>query len=292
MGYRTARDSLNHRPRTDLALPRFLIILLLVVISDSLVARPLGPRAPWMNPVFRPPPEPAYPLDGVTVPSYLLLESIVPESRTARWWINRHQVKRLQASMGQAEFVLLGDSLVHNFEKRGARLWRLYYGRYKPLNLGFNSDMTQHALWRIQNGELDGISPKVVVIMIGTNNGGLRRDPPHATAAGIRSIVEEIRVRLPTTRILLLGIFPRGKLPDHPLRQLNAQVNELLPSLADGDVVHYLDISEQFLDEKGTLQRDIMFDFLHPSVRGYQIWAEAINPTVYRLMRSPPLATE
>ena len=217
-------------------------------------------------------------------PDYLLIEAIVPEARDARWWVKRHQEKVRQARSGQAELIMIGDSLVHNFEKRGRQIWHLYFGRYKPLNLGFNADMTEHVLWRLQNGELDGISPRLAVIMIGTNNGGLRRDRPEFTYEGIAAIIEELQARLPETRILLLGVFPRGALKKHPLRKLNARVNFLLPTLADDSVVYFMDISEVFLDDRRILHSEIMFDFLHPTVYGYQLWAEAISPTVVELM--------
>ncbi len=212
------------------------------------------------------------------------LPATTPAANPARWWQKRHERKVHQAASGRAEFVMIGDSLVHNFEKKGLRLWTLFYGRYQPLNLGFNRDATENAIWRIQNGELDGISARLIVIMIGTNNGGLRLDPPEHTAAGIKRLVEILQVRQPQAEILLLGIFPRGPLPAHPLRRLNAKVNSLLPKLATELHINYLDISDKFLDEKGLLHREIMHDFLHPTVKGYQIWAESIDPMVSQLL--------
>lgn len=222
-------------------------------------------------------------------PNYGVVQASIPKERDVLWWARRHKEKVAAAARGEAQLIMIGDSLVHNFETRGLGLWNLYFGRYRPLNLGFNADLTEHALWRLQNGELDGISPKLAVIMIGTNNGGLRRDPPAFTKAGISAIIHEIRWRLPTTRILLLGIFPRGPFPRHELRILNAEVNKVLPELAEDDpMVRFLDISELFLDGQGVLHKDIMYDFLHPTVKGYQIWAEAISPTVIEMMSEQP----
>ena len=220
-------------------------------------------------------------------PDYLLIEAIVPLAKDAKWWIKRHDKKVREAAAGGVGMIMVGDSLVHNFEKRGRQLWYLYFGRYQPLNLGFNADLTEHALWRLKNGELDGISPRLAIIMIGTNNGGLRRDAPENTVAGIAAIINEIRIKLPDTKVLLLGVFPRGAMRKHPLRKLNARVNELLPELAENSAVRYLDISDIFLDNKGLLHRDIMYDFLHPTVAGYQLWAEAISPTVVEMMGEP-----
>ncbi|MEH6608495.1 MAG: GDSL-type esterase/lipase family protein [Halioglobus sp.] len=207
-----------------------------------------------------------------------------PNPSKARWWLKRHKKKVTQAAQGRAEFVMIGDSLVHNFEKKGMRIWTLFYGRYQPLNLGFNRDATENAIWRIENGELDGISPKLIVIMIGTNNGGLRFDPAEQTADGIQLLIQTIQSRQPASQILLLGVFPRGALPTHPLRILNAEVNALLPGLANELGVHYLDISPKFLDQNGVLQKTIMHDFLHPTIKGYQLWAESIAPVVNRLL--------
>lgn len=216
---------------------------------------------------------------------YSVIEATIPVSREVVWWKKRHLEKVKAASAGTAEMIMVGDSLVHNFETSGRQIWNLYFGRYQPLNLGFNADLTEHVIWRLQNGELAGLSPRLAVIMIGTNNGGLRRDPPEFTTAGIAAIISEIRNRLPETRILLLGIFPRGPFPNHPLRILNAQVNKLLPELAEADpAVRFLDISPVFLDANGFLHREIMHDFLHPTVKGYQLWAEAISPTVLQMM--------
>ena len=102
----------------------------------------------------------------------------------------------------------------------------------------------------------------------------------------------EFRKRLPETRILLLGIFPRGPTPKNRLRQRNEQVNELLGDIAHDRHIDYLDIGEHFLDKQGLLHREIMFDFLHPTVRGYQIWAEAIGPKIAQLMSEAPKPTE
>ena len=220
-------------------------------------------------------------------PDYLLIEAIVPVAKDANWWTKRHNEKVREAGAGDVGMIMIGDSLVHNFEKRGRQLWYLYFGRYQPLNLGFNADLTEHALWRLQNGELDGISPRLAIIMIGTNNGGLRRDAPQNTVAGIAAIINEIRIQLPDTKVLLLGVFPRGALRKHPLRKLNAKVNQVLPELAEEPAVRFLDISDIFLDNKGRLHRNIMYDFLHPTVAGYQLWAEAISPTVLEMMTEP-----
>ena len=136
-------------------------------------------------------------------------------------------------------------------------------------------------LWRLQHGAVDGISPKLVVMMIGTNNTGTCSAPD--IAAGIETIVLEIEKRLPQSKILLLGIFPRGEKPN-PQREKIAEINQIIAKLDGTHNVTFLDIGAKFLSPEGLITKDIMPDFLHPNEKGYRIWAEAIEPTVKRLM--------
>lgn len=212
------------------------------------------------------------------------------ESWSLDWWMPRHgeklrEIARRKAAGEPTDLVFIGDSITHNWEKEQPALWQSLYGRYHPLNLGYGGDRTENVLWRLQHGELDGIAPKVAVLMIGTNNTGLRHDDPEATVAGVRHLIDALRQRLPATRVLLLAIFPRGPDADDGLRRVNARVNAQLPQLADGKHVFFLDINAAFLAPDGTLSRDIMPDLLHPNERGYRVWARAMQPTLERLMR-------
>jgi beta-glucosidase len=178
---------------------------------------------------------------------------------------------------------MIGDSITQGWEAKGAReVWEKYYGNRHAVNLGIGGDQTQHVLWRLEHGNLDGIHPKLAVLMIGTNNSG--SNTPEQIAAGVRAIVEKLRSSLPATKVLVLAIFPRGPNPEFPSRKVNEAANERIAKLADGKNVFYLDIGKKFLKEDGTLTKDIMPDFLHPNPRGYEIWASSIEPTVARLM--------
>jgi len=212
------------------------------------------------------------------------------ESWSLDWWMPRHQerlaeIARRRAAGTRTDLVFVGDSITHHWEKENKDLWDATWGRYGALNLGYGGDRTENVLWRLQHGEIDGIAPKVVVLMIGTNNNGMRHDGPETIVAGIRRDVAEIRARLPRAKVLLLAIFPRGATLDDPLRIVNDRVNALLPALADGRHVVFLDINRAFLAPDGTLSKAVMPDLLHPNAHGYRIWQRAMQPTLDRLLR-------
>lgn len=215
--------------------------------------------------------------------------AIIPDVQTAewakRWWMPRHEEKlRVKAEMKDVDLLLIGDSITHGFESGGKAMWDKYYAPRKALNLGFSGDRTENVLWRLQHGAVEEISPKLAVIMIGTNNTGHRQDPPKETSAGIQAIVGELKKQLPDTKILLLAIFPRGEKPNDRLRKINDGINEIVAGYADGEKVFFLDINDKFLTQDGTLPKSIMPDLLHPNDKGYAIWAETIEPTIAKLM--------
>lgn len=217
-----------------------------------------------------------------------VVQATLPEVQTAawavNWWMPRHKAKLAERkAMKDAELLMIGDSITHGWEEQGASTWKQYYGDRKALNLGFSGDRTEHVLWRFQNGALDDIEPKLAVIMIGTNNTGHRKEAPELTAMGIKRIITELQLRLPKTKILLLGVFPRGATEDDELRQLNVGVNEIIKDYAHDQKVWYLDISNKFLED-GDLPKTIMPDLLHPNAAGYAIWAEAMEPMIKELL--------
>ena len=203
--------------------------------------------------------------------------------RRGPWWKDRHEEKRTLAQQGDWELVFIGDSITHGWERNGKAAWDQYYGERKALNLGFGGDRTEHVLWRLDHGEFDGYKPRVAVIMIGTNNTGHDMHPPESIAAGIQKIVATIQKKSPDTKILLLGIFPRGATTDDPKRVNNDKTNDIISAMADEKRVFFLNINDEFLTEDGVLTREIMPDLLHPKEKGYAIWAEAIEPTLARL---------
>ena len=205
-------------------------------------------------------------------------------------FIKSHESFVALAKKGEAQVVFLGDSITAGWNGQKA-LFDKEYAQYKAVNFGIGGDRVQHVLWRVENGEFEGIKPKVVVLMIGTNNSGTAENSPEQIAAGIKNIIDAIHKRSPETKVLLLAIFPRGPNPADANRVKNEKVNAIIAKLDDGKSVHYLDIGAKFLKEDGTLTKDIMPDFLHLSPAGYQIWADALEPHLARILSDAPAPT-
>ena len=222
--------------------------------------------------------------------------AIRPEPRDPKW-VQRHEGFVALAKQGGIEVLFLGDSITdfwrreNNPNQGGGPVWNKNYAPLHAANFGISADRTQHVLWRMQNGELDGIAPKVVVLMIGTNNTGFENDkvtPRNTvpqTIEGVKAVVRGLRTKLPSTKVLLLAIFPRGEKPDFPQRLQVNEINRSLALLDDGKFVRYLDIGPKFLAADGTLSKDIMPDFLHPNLHGYEIWADAMRAPLAELLR-------
>ncbi len=207
--------------------------------------------------------------------------SRIDPNNPGNWWENRHNELNGRTAKGNYDLVFIGDSITQGWEGSGKTVWEEFYGDRKALNLGISGDRTEHVLWRFENGNIDGLSPKLAVIMIGTNN--FMANTAQEIGDGIITIVQRLNAELPATNILIVGIFPRFEKP-HPKREMLAEASRIASTVADGKRIHYIDIGEAFLDDDGTLPKNIMPDFLHPNERGYQIWAEAIEPQVKRLL--------
>ncbi len=194
-----------------------------------------------------------------------------------------------QAKKGNIDILFLGDSITDWWRSNGAEVFAKYYGNLKVANFGIAAEKTQHVLWRLQNGEGTGFQPKLVMLMIGTNNTGSNRDDQ--IADGVGAIVGELRKDFPAAKILLLGIFPKGG-PADPVRARLGNINRSLAKLEDRVHVFYLDIGAKFLDDQGAFLPDAFKpDLLHPDVKGYEIWAEAVKEPLANLLKGTPGAT-
>jgi lysophospholipase L1-like esterase len=205
-------------------------------------------------------------------------------------WEKRHDGFVAMAKKGDIDLLFLGDSITDAWggEGHGGGGGKIFEKEFLPLkaaNFGIGGDRTQHVLWRLQNGELDGIKPKVVMLMIGTNNSNGKDNTAEEIADGVKAIVAEIQKKSPDTKVLLLGIFPRGEKPN-PQRDKLKAVNEIISKLDDGGKkVKYLDIGAKFMDKDGVISKEIMPDFLHLTPKGYEIWAEAVKGPIMDLMK-------
>ncbi|MEX2218708.1 MAG: GDSL-type esterase/lipase family protein [Phycisphaerales bacterium] len=223
--------------------------------------------------------------------------AIAPAPRTDEGWVKRNDSFNARARQGAAKgdigIVFLGDSITHGWENHGREAWAAHYAGRGAVNFGIGGDRTQHVLWRVQNGNLAGLAkpaagsaPKLVIVMIGTNN--LASNSAAEIAEGIGAVVRACREKLPGTPVLLLGVFPRGREAGDPARAKIAEVNALASRHADGEHVHMLDIGDRFLSADGSISPEIMPDYLHLSRRGYEVWAGAMEPEVRRILKEAP----
>jgi lysophospholipase L1-like esterase len=210
--------------------------------------------------------------------------AIIPVPRTDHA-TNRQALvlQRAKEAPGNYDIEFIGDSITQGWEGRGKGVWDDFYGHRKVINFGVGGDRTQHVLWRFEQGQLDGINAKVAVVMIGTNNSNKQDNTEAEILAGVTAIVEQIRARQPDTKILLLGIFPRGE-TFSPQRGKILQVNEALARLDDGKNIFCMDIGPQLIENDGSISKDIMPDYLHPNAAGYLIWAKATEPKLKQLL--------
>ncbi len=237
-------------------------------------------------------------LSASLVPAFSLAQekpndAVIPVPRDGNW-MKRHESFNERVKQGNVDLIFIGDSITQGWEGAGKNVWNEYYTKRNAVNLGIGGDRTQHVLWRLDHGNIDGINPKLAVLMIGTNNSG--SNTSEQIAEGIKLIVEKLRTKLPNTKVLVLGIFPRADnfdaqknktekgTKDDAKRQVNERANEIVKKLADNQTVFYLDIGPKFLEADGTLSREIMPDLLHLNEKSYRIWAESIEPKVKELM--------
>ena len=227
---------------------------------------------------------------GLSLAALAQNSAIVPAPRSQPTnWVARHEGFLAEAKQGKFDIVFIGDSITDGWRTRGKAVWDKVYAPRHVLNLGIGGDRTQHVLWRIEHGELDGLKPKAVVLMIGTNNTGKEKDgsPRNSTAEaieGVKAVVKSIRAKLPESKLLLLAVFPRGAV-DAPQRAQVKEINAASAKLDDSKMIRFLDIGKVFLAEDGSIPRTIMPDLLHPNAEGYQRWADAMEPTLGAMLK-------
>ena len=223
----------------------------------------------------------------------------------------RHDQKVKEVRSKNYDVVMVGDSITHTLGELGGKyepmkkVWNKHFLPLNTINLGYNGYRTEQILWNLQNGELEfKKSPKVVMLLIGTNNTDDRHFKTVHTAkqifAGTKAIVKTIQKRHPKTKILVLRIFPRGGDDEKGISppafnsspkciETCHQAGELTRRLADGKKVFWLDINKIFLQEDGSINTELMWDLLHPSPSGAETWVSAIMPTLRKLLNNKPV---
>ena len=216
--------------------------------------------------------------------------AIQPVPRDAKW-IQRHESFVEIAKKGDVDVLFLGDSITDFWRGTGKAVWEANFAPLHAANFGISADRTQHVLWRLEHGEIDGISPKVIVLLIGTNNTGVEtngspRNTTDEAIQGVTLVVHTLLSKLPHSKILLLGVFPRADPKGPPAG--SSQIKDLNAALArmdDGKFVRFLDFGSKLLSPDGTVTKEIMPDLVHPNAKGYEIWAAAIKEPLAEMMK-------
>ena len=232
-----------------------------------------------------------YAQDPIPNPASMPSENPDPDRTSEYNWKERHEQVKARIAKGDVNLIFIGDSITHYFGGeptakivRAGEVWKKYYGQRNAVNMGFGWDHTQHVLWRLENGEIDGIAPKVTVLMIGVNN-ILRSYTPEQTAEGIRAILDIIEKKLPQTKILLIGVLPFGNPPSHKVKATNA----IIAKFQDGQRIQFIDVGERFLKPDGSIDNELMPGALHPNDKGYQAFAESIEPKLAEMLGDTPV---
>ena len=202
-------------------------------------------------------------------------------------WCEKVQAHIMDPTRSTAKLIFIGDSITQGWTDIARDVWDQAFGAYHPLRLGIGGDKTQQVLWRIQEGELQDLDPKALVLLIGTNNLGWGNSVSD-TVAGVEAVVSSIQVRLPKTTILLLGVLPAGEKFDDPRRQPIQAVNAALAEKFSHPEanVQFLNLDAAFLQEDGSLSKAAFADFLHPTYHGYEIFARQLAGPLAKIFKS------
>ena len=201
-------------------------------------------------------------------------------------WAKQHQAMAKEMNEGRAKVLWIGDSIVQRWGDDGKPVWNKYYRHRDAINLGIGGDRTQHVLWRLENCNLEKVSPKLAIVMIGQNNGP--DNTAEEIAEGVTAIVTLLRQKQPEMKVLVLGITLRGEKPNDEQVKL-AKSNGILAKLDDGKHVFFLNINKVFLLPDGNVSKTLMPDYEHPNRDGCRAWAQAIEPKVAELLGETPV---
>ena len=222
-------------------------------------------------------------------------DAATPEPRTVdyEWmsvatWKEKHAADVAIAQKGGVDLLFVGDSITEGWEWGDGEHWKKHFAPLGAANFGIGGDTTQNLLWRLDNGDVGALKPKVVVVLIGTNNLGRENATAAEAARGVEAVVTKLRAAFPEARIVLHGIFPCDYSPKAEVRQRVKGVNSLLARMdgADGKVV-FRDIGPIFLESDGSILPAVSPDGLHLTPEGYRRWASVLAPLVSELLAAP-----
>jgi lysophospholipase L1-like esterase len=210
--------------------------------------------------------------------------AVEPAPRPGNWNERHTRLSQRATEAGEkAKLLFIGDSITEGWENAGKEVWERYYADRSAINLGIGGDRTQHVLWRLDNGNINGLKPKLAVLMIGTNNSNGEDNTAEQIVDGVTAIVNKLRAKLPETKVLLVAIFPRSE-NFSAQRGKILQVNQVIRKLADDKNVFWADFGHQFVGSDGVISASLMPDYLHLSRAGYQVWADAIEERVSSIL--------
>jgi lysophospholipase L1-like esterase len=237
-------------------------------VASSLAAEPAPPPAPGAAP------QSSLPAD----------KDPMGTTKPAEHNAKRHQKFLERARQGNVDLLFLGDSITEQW--RDNAVWKQYYAPLNAANFGISGDAIENVLWRVGEGELDPklIKPKVIVLLIGTNNVG--GDSTRDIVEGLKNLVKVIREKAPDSKLLLLGIFPCQQKRNKWRRQIE-DINAQIAKLDDGKMVRFLDLSAKFVEPDGSISKEIMPDHMHPGLKGYRLWAEGMEPLLAEMLGVP-----
>jgi lysophospholipase L1-like esterase len=224
----------------------------------------------------------------------------VPAPRTDSNSAIAHRELLAKRTQGRIDLYFEGNSITRRWGATDypdmLANWRENFFGWNAADFGWGGDRTENILWRLEQGELDGVHPKAIVLLAGTNNVGREPGGPAEVeniTRGVRAVVEQLRRRAPGATIILTAIFPRNDNPRDPLAVIPEirAINANLATLADGNAVRWLDINDRLADADGRLHPGLFMDALHPTVKGYQIWADALRPILTEVL-GPRAATD
>jgi len=207
-----------------------------------------------------------------------------------------HEILVGEARHGGIDLYFVGDSITRRWRATDypdfVANWNKNFFGWNAADFGWGGDTTQNILWRLENGELDGVNPKVIVILAGTNNVGKSAADDSRVAEitqGIKAIIDICRQKAPSATIVLTAIFPRNDGPE--ANPFINRINKNIAGFADGRSVRFLDINDKLADSNGVLFEGMTLDNLHPTAKGYQVWADGLRPILSELL-GPPAATD